>query len=74
MFLEAWRRRRDVQLIDDSARPWLLGVANNLLRNAATVLGQFFFLKKKKSHINPTDDVAGRLADEARMSRVLDLV
>ena len=33
VFVEAWRRRRDVRPIGESARPWLLGVANNLLRN-----------------------------------------
>jgi RNA polymerase sigma factor (sigma-70 family) len=32
-FLEAWRRRGEVQLDGDSARPWLLGVATNVLRN-----------------------------------------
>jgi RNA polymerase sigma-70 factor, ECF subfamily len=33
VFVEAWRRRREVRPIGSSARPWLLGVANNLLRN-----------------------------------------
>ena len=32
-FLEAWRRRGEVRLSGDSARPWLLGVATNVLRN-----------------------------------------
>ena len=32
-FLEAWRRRGVVALDGDSARPWLLGVATNALRN-----------------------------------------
>lgn len=34
VFLQAWRRRSDVVLEQDSALPWLLGVANGLLRNA----------------------------------------
>jgi len=34
VFLEAWRRRRDVRPYDDSLLPWLLGVANNAVRNA----------------------------------------
>ena len=33
VFLEAWRRRRDVRLQHDLALPWLLGVATNVLRN-----------------------------------------
>lgn len=32
-FLEAWRRRSAVDFEGDSARPWLLGVATNVLRN-----------------------------------------
>jgi RNA polymerase sigma-70 factor, ECF subfamily len=33
VFLEAWRRRADVQLKDGRALPWLLGVATNVVRN-----------------------------------------
>ena len=33
-FLEAFRRRRKVRLSNASALPWLLGVANNVVRNA----------------------------------------
>ena len=33
-FLEAFRRRRKLQLSNTSALPWLLGVANNVTRNA----------------------------------------
>jgi len=35
VFLQAWRRRSQVVFDRDSALPWLLGVANGLLRNAA---------------------------------------
>ncbi|HEX4834532.1 MAG TPA: RNA polymerase sigma factor [Trebonia sp.] len=35
VFLHAWRRRSQVVFDRDSALPWLLGVANGLLRNAA---------------------------------------
>lgn len=34
VFLEAWRRRRDVRFYTDSIVPWLLAVANNVVRNA----------------------------------------
>ena len=33
VFLEAWRRRTQVELERDNALPWLLGVATNVLRN-----------------------------------------
>jgi RNA polymerase sigma-70 factor (ECF subfamily) len=33
VFLEAWRRRRCVALAGASALPWLLGTANNVVRN-----------------------------------------
>src|SRR5712691_12221724 len=33
VFLEAWRRRRQVHLVRDEALPWLLGVATNVIRN-----------------------------------------
>jgi RNA polymerase sigma factor (sigma-70 family) len=78
VFLEAWRRRRDVRPIGDSARPWLLGVANNLLRNHRrslrrhrAALGR---LPHPEAQPDPADDVASRLADERQMRRVLDLV
>jgi len=35
VFLQAWRRRTDVVFERASALPWLLGVANGLLRNEA---------------------------------------
>jgi RNA polymerase sigma-70 factor (ECF subfamily) len=33
VFLEAWRRRRDVSLAPEARLPWLYGVATNVLRN-----------------------------------------
>ena len=32
-FLEAWRRRQTTELTNSSARPWLIGIANNCARN-----------------------------------------
>lgn len=32
VFLEAWRQRRKIKLLDGSLRSWLLGVASNLIR------------------------------------------
>jgi RNA polymerase sigma factor (sigma-70 family) len=33
VFLEAWRRRQQIELERDEAIPWLLGVATNVIRN-----------------------------------------
>ena len=78
VFVEAWRRRRDIRPEGDSARPWLLGVANNLLRNHRRSLGRYRAalarLPPPGTEPDPADDVAGRLADEQQMRRVLDLV
>jgi RNA polymerase sigma-70 factor (ECF subfamily) len=35
VFLEAWRSRARAVTVDDSLRPWLLGIATNVLRNSA---------------------------------------
>ena len=78
VFLEAWRRRREVRPLDGSAGPWLLGVANDLLRNRRRSLGRqraaLARLPAPRAQPDPADDVAGRLADEQQMRRVLDLV
>lgn len=75
VFVEAWRRRREVRPVDDSALPWLLGVANNLVRNHRRSLGRhraaLVRLPPPGAQPDPADDVAGRLADEAQMRRVL---
>jgi RNA polymerase sigma-70 factor (ECF subfamily) len=78
VFLEAWRRRDEVRQIDDSALPWLLGVANNLVRNHRRALGRHraavVRLAGPGAEPDPAEDVAGRLADEERMREVLDRV
>ncbi|NUW41810.1 RNA polymerase sigma factor [Nonomuraea rhodomycinica] len=75
VFLEAWRRHGELSPERDSALPWLLGVANNVLRNR---------YRAKRSHRDaldrmpalsaepdPADDIAGRIDDEHQMRRVL---
>ena len=78
VFVEAWRRRRDVRLVEVTALPWLLGVANNLLRNHRRSQGRrvaaIARLPRPVPEPDPADDVAGRLADEQRMQQVLALV
>lgn len=78
VFVEAWRRRREVRPVAASALPWLLGVANNLLRNHQRSHRRYRAalarLPDPGSQPDPADDVAGRLADERHMRRVLALV
>ena len=41
VFMEAFRRRRKLQLSSKSAPPWLIGVANNVIRNAERSLRRY---------------------------------
>lgn len=74
VFLEAWRRHQAVRLRNESALPWLLGVATNVLRNRVrserrhrgalarlTIERDFGF----------EDDSNDRLDDERRMPATL---
>jgi RNA polymerase sigma-70 factor (ECF subfamily) len=73
-FMHAWRRRHDAVLLEGSPLPWLLGVANNLLRN------QDRTLRRQRALIgrivpdtvaeDPSDDVAERVDDERRMREI----
>jgi RNA polymerase sigma-70 factor (ECF subfamily) len=49
-FLEAWRKRGGVELEQLSARPWLLGVATNVLRN---------FMRARRRYRAAVDRLAG---------------
>lgn len=73
-FLHAWRRRHDAVVLDGSPLPWLLGVANNLLRNQARTLRRQQALVKRLAPDavveDPADDVAARLDDEHRVREI----
>jgi RNA polymerase sigma factor (sigma-70 family) len=76
VFLEAWRRRRDIRFGEDgSLRPWLFGVANNTIANRSRTARRhraaLARLPHPQSSPDPADELAGRLDDEARMRRVL---
>ena len=77
VFLEAWRRR-DVALEGDSARPWLFGVAVNVLRNANRSLRRhreaLARVPAPPEEPDPADDVAGRIDDQRRIREVLRVV
>lgn len=75
VFLEAWRRRRHVVFVDDSALPWLLGTATNVLRNHRRSLRRHQAALARvpvdRPHDHVADDVAARLDDERRMRAVV---
>jgi RNA polymerase sigma-70 factor (ECF subfamily) len=75
VFLEAWRRRADLVALSDSLRPWLLGVATNVVRNQQRAARRYdtalYRLPPADAEPDPADDVAGRIDDERRWQRVL---
>ncbi len=77
VFLEAWRRR-DTELLGDSALPWLLGVATNLLRNHHRSLRRHRAALARVPPPEPypdhAEDLASRLDDERRMRSILKAV
>jgi len=78
VFLEAWRRRGQVDLVDEPALPWLYGVATNVVRNARRSLRRHRAALERMPAAQPTPDfaqeAAERLDDERRMREVLDAV
>jgi RNA polymerase sigma-70 factor (ECF subfamily) len=75
-FLEAWRRRDEVEMTRGSVRPWLLGVATNLMRNdwrstrRREAAMKRVALTTPMSTDGPADEVAERIDDERRMSEL----
>ena len=78
VFLEAWRHRSDVRFVGDSARPWLLGVATNLVRNQQRTLRRYQAALRRLSPPPDEDDfvdeLADRMDDERAVQKVLGLV
>lgn len=74
-FLLAWRKRAQVTLVRESALPWLLAVATNVVRNDRRALARRLRLSGRVPADRPVadhaDDVADRVDDERRMARVL---
>ncbi|MEJ3748713.1 RNA polymerase sigma factor [Actinomycetes bacterium KLBMP 9797] len=75
VFLETWRRRRDAVDVDGSLLPWLLGCANNVVRNLNRTARRYdaALFKLPEPHAEPdhADRVAARLDDERRMRALL---
>ena len=73
VFLEVWRKREEVELAPDELRPWLFGVALNLLRNHRRSLRRhraaLARLPRPRSDLG--EDLAERLDDEQRARQAL---
>jgi len=76
-FLEAWRRRDEVRMTQDSIRPWLLGVATNLMRNDWRSRRRRDVALRRLETLPPAhipghdEEVAGRVDDELQMKELL---
>jgi RNA polymerase sigma factor (sigma-70 family) len=75
VFLEAWRRRKEVRLHEESILPWLLAVANNVVRTRARSLRRHRSMLARLpialvSADDPEAEAIARLEDEAQMRRV----
>ena len=75
VFLEAWRKRRRVVFDDeDAVRPWLFGVANNVIRNEARRHRRFARALAGLAAPRPAPDSSERAADAVEMRRILAAV
>lgn len=74
VFLEAWRKRADVRLVHDSALPFLLGVATNVLRNRRRSERRYREALSRMTappSTDPSDDPAARASAEEDMRAIL---
>jgi RNA polymerase sigma factor (sigma-70 family) len=77
-FLHAWRRRAEARFAGESALPWLYGVAANLarrhLRGAGRRRAALAVLADPSDEADPSDAVAHRMDESARLRTVLAVV
>jgi RNA polymerase sigma factor (sigma-70 family) len=75
VFIETWRRCRRVELATDSALPWLLGVAANVIRNRQRSLRRYAAvlarLRPDEAETDFADSLAERLDAERAMRPLL---
>ncbi len=78
VFMEAFRRRRKLQLSNASALPWLLGVANNVARNADRSVRRYrSALDRLPPLANSTsseDNAIERLGAQEAIARALEAI
>ena len=75
VFLEAWRKHKEVRIYSESILPWLLSVANNVLRNSERSLRRhnrlLAKLQSQSTTVNFSDEMDARIDDEQTMSKIL---
>jgi RNA polymerase sigma-70 factor (ECF subfamily) len=78
VFLETWRHKAKVAVVDDSILPWLFGVASNLVRNhrRAARRRDAALRRLPPLPVEPdvADEVVGKVDAETTMRAVLELV
>jgi RNA polymerase sigma-70 factor (ECF subfamily) len=70
-FLELWRRRKSVRVVDGSVLPWLLVTATNLARNLSRGLRRYRTLIGSLPHAEAADS-AGEIAMEQMEGERID--
>jgi RNA polymerase sigma factor (sigma-70 family) len=73
-FLELWRRRQSVRLVDASVLPWLLVTTTNLSRNVTRNLRRYRSLIASLPRAEPAqsaEDVVVREIDELRLNHAI---
>jgi len=71
VFLELWRRRKSVRVVDGSVLPWLLVTATNLARNLARGLRRYRALiaaLPRSDDARSAEDVASERLEEVRIA------
>ena len=78
VFLEAWRKRRQVHLTGDSILPWLLAVANNCLRNTQRARRRYrrllATLPRTQDAPSFEPEATDRLDDVVAMRRIIEVL
>ena len=78
VFMEAFRRRRKLQLSNASALPWLIGVANNVVRNADRSLRRYRSALDRipvpADGTSPEENTMERLGAQEALARALEAI
>jgi RNA polymerase sigma-70 factor (ECF subfamily) len=76
--MEAFRRRRKLQLSNTSALPWLIGVANNAVRNADRSLRRYRSALDRipvpANGMTPEEDAMERLGAQEALASALEAI
>jgi RNA polymerase sigma factor (sigma-70 family) len=71
VFLQAWNRRRGIRLDNDSALPWLLGIATNVVRNSRRSVRRYHAALDRLPDWLHAEDHAERVAERVDAERAL---